>query len=85
VARLNTQWLEKSYNQPGSILSLYLFTTFIQSIQIMGFHINDKKDNKKGGKSAKNMLAGSKPASKSAKPSGGGGKKMIKTGGTRGS
>lgn len=51
----------------------------------MGFHINDKKDNKKGGKSAKNILAGSKPASKSGKAAGGGGKKMIKTGGTRGS
>jgi hypothetical protein len=66
-------------------LIIYLFTTFIQSIQNMGFHINDKKDNKKGGKSAKNMLAGSKTPGKSAKPSAGGGKKMIKTGGTRGS
>lgn len=51
----------------------------------MGFHINDKKDNKKGGKSAKNMLAAGKTGAKTAKPSGGGGKKMIKTGGTRGS
>ena len=50
----------------------------------MGFHINDKKDNLKGGKNAKGNVQGSKAATKS-KSSGGGGKRIIKTGGARGS
>lgn len=52
----------------------------------MGFHINDKKANKNGGKTAKTNAGASKfivkpTASKSAGPA----KKPIKTGGTRGS
>ena len=50
----------------------------------MGFHINDKKDGKKGAKVAKGGVPGTKSFTKQGKAAGGG-KKMIKTGGTRGS
>ena len=49
----------------------------------MGFHINDKKDNTKGGKAAKGATQGGKTATKGK--SAGGGKRIIKTGGARGS
>lgn len=49
----------------------------------MGFHINDKKDSKKGGKAAPAGVPGGKTATKGK--SSGGGKKIIKTGGARGS
>jgi|GEM_PF-2937780 len=50
----------------------------------MGFHINDKKDGKKGAKPGKGAAGAVKSFTKQAK-AGAGGKKMIKTGGTRGS
>lgn len=49
----------------------------------MGFHINDKKDNVKGNKAAKGNAQGGKAATKGK--SAGGGKRIIKTGGARGS
>lgn len=51
----------------------------------MGFFINDKNNKtKKGAKPGKNATGG-KTATKTSKPTGGGGKKLLKTGGTRGS
>ncbi len=50
----------------------------------MGFHINDKKDSKKGGKAAKGV-PGTKSVTKPGAKSSGGGKRIIKTGGARGS
>lgn len=49
----------------------------------MGFHINDKKDGAKGGKTTKGAAQGTKTATKGK--SSGGGKRIIKTGGARGS
>lgn len=50
----------------------------------MGFHINDKKGAVKGGaKGGKPAAAGAKAATKGK--SAGGGKRIIKTGGARGS
>lgn len=49
----------------------------------MGFHINDKKDSAKGGKNSKGTAPGGKASTKGK--SAGGGKRIIKTGGARGS
>ena len=52
----------------------------------MGFHINDKNITTKAGKKAKtNQANGKGNAGGASKPAAGGGKKMMKTGGTRGS
>lgn len=52
----------------------------------MAFHINDKKDGKKGAKPGKGAASAVKSFAKQGKAAGsGGGKKMLKTGGTRGS
>jgi hypothetical protein len=53
----------------------------------MGFHINDKKNEKAGSKAGKNSFAanGSKFIAKPSSKSNGPAKKPIKTGGSRGS
>lgn len=53
----------------------------------MGFHINDKKGDKAGSKSAKNNFSasGSKFIAKPSSKSSGAAKKPVKTGGSRGS
>lgn len=59
------------------------FRTFrYQNIHVMGFHINDKKTKIKATKKGKAAAAAPKTMGNQAT---GGGKKMIKTGGTRGS
>ncbi|MFN5641252.1 MAG: hypothetical protein ACK4V4_07645 [Sphingobacteriales bacterium] len=51
----------------------------------MGFHINDKKANKSGGKASKSTPSASKFIPKASSKSAGPAKKPIKTGGARGS
>ncbi len=65
-------------------MAIFQKQLFKLKLIIMGFHINDKKDGKPGGKAPKAAPQNSKFIAKPGKAAGPA-KKPIKTGGSRGS